>query len=263
MMNPVLKKILETGLVETAEGELREPRGPVSEEEGRLLQELVQQLKPKVSLEVGLACGVSAMFICDGLEQAGGGRHIVIDPNQEGDFSNRGWGRIGLLNLERAGHGDKIEFFNQPSHRALPQIEAQGRRIQFAFIDGWHTFDYVLVDFFYIDKMLDVGGVVVFDDVNWPAIRDVCRFVAKNCSYRVLRCAGPSGVGGRLKAAAGGKFSLRRSLKSGILRHPIRKTRRILGELVGGDAKLGVYGSCVAFRKESEDGRPCDFHVPF
>ena len=196
MMNPVLKKILETGLVETAEGELREPRGPVSEEEGRLLQELVQQLKPKVSLEVGLACGVSAMFICDGLEQAGGGRHIVIDPNQEGDFSNRGWGRIGLLNLERAGHGDKIEFFNQPSHRALPQIEAQGRRIQFAFIDGWHTFDYVLVDFFYIDKMLDVGGVVVFDDVNWPAIRDVCRFVAKNCSYRVLRCAGPSGVAG-------------------------------------------------------------------
>jgi len=46
--------------------------------------------------------------------------------------------------------------------------EAQGERIDFAFIDGAHTFDHVLVDFFYIDRMLNVGGIVAFDDVGFP-----------------------------------------------------------------------------------------------
>ena len=54
--------------------------------------------------------------------------------------------------------------------------EAQGERIDFAFIDGAHTFDHALVDFFYIDRMLNVGGIVAFDDLGFPCIEKVCRF---------------------------------------------------------------------------------------
>jgi hypothetical protein len=61
-----------------------------------------------------------------------------------------------------------IELHEAPSFQVLPKLQADGLRIDFAFIDGCHTFDYAMVDFFYIDKMLRVGGVVVFDDEYYP-----------------------------------------------------------------------------------------------
>ena len=34
----------------------------------------------------------------------------------------------------------------------------------FIFIDGWHTFDYTLVDMFYADRLLRIGGYLLIDD---------------------------------------------------------------------------------------------------
>ena len=65
----------------------------------------------------------------------------------------------------------------------LPRLTAAGTRIQFAFIDGWHTFDHTLVDFFFIDRMLDVGGIIVMDDVGYPSIRRLCHFILSNRDY--------------------------------------------------------------------------------
>jgi hypothetical protein len=75
--------------------------------------------------------------------------------------------------------------------RALAEIERSGQRVDFAFIDGWHTFDFALVDFFFIDRISSVGGVVVFDDANWPAIRKVCRFVKTNLGLLHRGCRRP------------------------------------------------------------------------
>jgi hypothetical protein len=106
----------------------------------------------------------------------------VIDPS-----SIQGWNDVGLFNIERAGYRSLVEFYNEPSHHVLPRLEMNGQRIGVAFIDGWHTFDYVLVDFFYVDRILDVGGVVMFDDTRWyPAIRKVARYVATHRRYTPL-----------------------------------------------------------------------------
>ena len=106
----------------------------------------------------------------------------MIDPQQHGPS----WRGIGLANVLRAGYGHFTRLIEEPSYRALPELERSGQHIDFAFIDGWHTFDFGLVDFFYIDRMLNVGGVVAFDDANWPAIRKLCRFVNTNLSYSLL-----------------------------------------------------------------------------
>jgi hypothetical protein len=60
--------------------------------------------------------------------------------------------------------------------------------IDFAFIDGARTFDYVLVDFFLIDKLLNPGGIVILNDFSYPSIRSVCRYVLSNLHYK---CIGP------------------------------------------------------------------------
>ena len=61
--------------------------------------------------------------------------------------------------------------------------------------DGMHTLDYVFIDFFYIDKMLNVGGVAVFDDTHFPSTRKVCRFILRNLQYRAIGPAAPANTG--------------------------------------------------------------------
>jgi predicted O-methyltransferase YrrM len=247
-MNSVLSEILETGAAKTANGSgTVEVRDSISASEGQFLQKLIRQLDPTISLEVGLAYGISALFICDALNVRNGTQHIVIDPFQLTDS----WGGIGIANLRRAGYGEIVRFIEAPSYRALAELESSGQRIDFAFIDGFHTFDFTLVDLFFIDRMLNIGGVVAFDDASWPAIRKVCRFVKTNLAYSVL------GVDGSDSTP-----SLERRLSERLLRRsPFRRLLR--PEIIAPDGSIGLVGRCIAFRKEADDSRRWDHFVDF
>ena len=59
-------------------------------------------------------------------------------------------------------------------------------KIQFALIDGWHTFDQVLPDFFYVDQLLEDGGIVAFDDVVMAAINRAVRYFLNYPNYRIV-----------------------------------------------------------------------------
>lgn len=177
-MNAVLDGLLTAGQITRADGTTVALHSSATREEGEALQRLIRAHKPQVTLEVGLAYGISALFICEALAEVGGRTHIAIDPFQ------RGWDNLGLRHLEQAGFGPLVEHHDAPSFRALPALEAAGRRVGFAFIDGWHTFDYAMVDFFYVDLLLEPGGVLVLDDAwSYPAIRKLARYIAKHRRY--------------------------------------------------------------------------------
>lgn len=251
-MNSVLSEMLETGITQTATGDgTVKVRSSISPSEGQLLQKLVRQLDPNVSLEIGLAYGVSALFICDALAVRDGTQHIVIDPNQHSGPWGDSWDGIGIANLRRAGYGEIVRLIEAPSYRALAELERSGQRVDFAFIDGWHTFDFTLVDFFFIDRMLRVGGIVAFDDANWPAVRKVCRFVKTNLVYSLL------GVDGLDPAP-----SLKRRLLERFFRgRPFRSLLR--PEIIEPDRSMGLGGRCIAFRKNADDSRRWDHFVDF
>ncbi len=189
-MNSVLQEIIETGNVCSADGrEQISVNSSVSPDEGRFLQRIIAAIRPEVGLEVGLAFGVSSLFICEAMKAARpDARYIAIDPTQNDPCDQ--WRGIGLKNLDRAGFREMVEFHEKESQVALPELATRGTRLNFAFIDGWHTFDHTLVDFFYIDRMLTVGGVVAFDDTDMTSVRKVCRFVATNRSYSVFGSTG-------------------------------------------------------------------------
>ena len=189
-MNPVLSAILRDGTVEDANGRRVPLQWNISAEEGRFLQELIRAKKPSKSIEIGCAYGISSLFICEALREVGAKSHTIIDPYQLTTVteysSGDGYEGIGLLNLRRAGFEDLITFYPEPSYRCLPRLEASQETFDFAFVDGMHTFDYVFTDFFYIDKMLPVGGVIVFDDVYYPSITKLCRYILTNLPYEAI-----------------------------------------------------------------------------
>ena len=51
------------------------------------------------------------------------------------------------------------------------------------YIDGNHTFDFALLDFWYLDRMSPVGGVVAFNDCAMPAVHKVIKFLLTHRRY--------------------------------------------------------------------------------
>ncbi len=211
--------------------------------EGELLYSLVRHLCPDVSLEIGLANGVSALYIAKALLDNGRGRHLAIDP-----FQSSNWDEAGLVTLERSGLDSIVSLDPRPSHWALPDLEKQGLRVQFAFVDGSHLFDYVMTDFLGVDRLLDVGGLVAFDDSDWPSISNVIRFALTNRDYEVFDTTvvvEPSPIRPRL---------LSRGLRSVASKLP--SLRRILRHEFNLPAhELGIAGRCVVLRKLADDRR--------
>ena len=64
-MNPVLEEILTTGNTKTLDGKTKKVNSQISIEEGALIQKCIEELQAQVSVEVGLAFGTSALFICE------------------------------------------------------------------------------------------------------------------------------------------------------------------------------------------------------
>lgn len=186
-MHPYCENILKNGVMETPGGSVIEINSQISLTEGLFLQQVVEEIKPQVSLEIGVAFGISSMFICEVLDHIGAKKHIAIDlgPIKKSGTDELDRFGLGLLNLERCGYDNLVEAYAMPSEIALPDLLRKDQRLQFAFIDGWHSFDHALVDFFYINKMLDVGGIVAFHDAVHPNIRKLVHHVSTYPAYRL------------------------------------------------------------------------------
>jgi predicted O-methyltransferase YrrM len=211
--------------------------------EGNLLYSLVRYLRPLHCLEIGLANGISATYIAQALQDNQRGAHLAIDPFQTSD-----WDDAGLTTLRRAQLDQLVTLKPALSHWVLPQLEQQAVRVQFAFIDGSHLFDYVMTDFLGVDRILDVGGLIAWDDSDWPSITRVIRFALTNRDYRVLDTGTviePSGYHPRWVA---------RVLRAVALRWP--SGRRIFRpDFLFPSHQLGISGRCIVLQKLSNDLR--------
>jgi predicted O-methyltransferase YrrM len=135
--------------------------------------------RPRVTVEVGMAFGFSTLAILTALEEIGEhGQLISIDPWQQPS-----WHYCGRAAVERAGLATRHRLIEKLDYEALPQLLQEKAEIDFAYIDGNHTFDYVLVDFWYLDKLLRVGGLVGFNDCDWPAVHKAIKFVLTHRRY--------------------------------------------------------------------------------
>ncbi|MTI29215.1 class I SAM-dependent methyltransferase, partial [Xanthovirga aplysinae] len=106
--------------------------------------------------------------------------HTIIDPYQTSDWKN-----IGITNLRKA-NIDFFELIEKPSEIALPQLLNEKRKYDFALIDGWHTFDHTLIDFFYLNRLINTGGIIVIDDVGLPSINKLMRYILNYPAYELI-----------------------------------------------------------------------------
>jgi Methyltransferase domain len=183
-------------------------------------------------------------------------RTAAAGTSQSTPTNSRSGGGIGLENVRRSGFADLLELRETPSYLALPRLIEEGTQIDFAYIDGWHTFDYALVDFFNIDIMLRVGGIVAIDDCFFSSVHSVCRYIARNRAYRVL------GVSEDIIPQR--RPGLRQIMERAV-RSSCRLQRLVKSEFLHPDSTLGFAREtrCIAFQKLAADARTWNAHNEF
>jgi predicted O-methyltransferase YrrM len=159
----------------------------ISPDEGDALSRWVRHEDAARTIEIGLGYGVSALHICDGLLRSGNPevRHVALDPFQAGRFAN-----CGLQVLRGAGVASFVEHHDEVSQTVLPALLKEGRRFDFAFVDGNHRFDAVFLDLYYLGRLLPKGGVVMLDDYDLPGIRRAVSFFLANLDWRIEETSG-------------------------------------------------------------------------
>src|SRR6266536_6337748 len=172
-MLDIVRDLIASGMEEDLAGKKHPLHSATNAMQGEFLQKLIKQVDASTCLEIGLAYGISSLFICESLANQKSPRFISIDPFQTD------WHDIGLLNLKRCGFDRFTEFHRDFSHAILPGLLAANVIIDFAYVDTSKVFDVVLLDACYLARLLRVGGVMVFDDCTSPGVGRVARYLAR------------------------------------------------------------------------------------
>lgn len=138
-----------------------------------------------------MANGSSTVSMLDVLQGAGDGHVTSIDPFQLAPVAPPpggipGYAGEGVRAVQDAGFAARHTLIAEPDYLALPKLVAEGRQFDFIFIDGYHAFDYAMLDLFYADLLLKPGCLVVLHDSNRPTVFTACQFLAHNKAYTMI-----------------------------------------------------------------------------
>ena len=144
-------------------------------EEGKYLKKILSNKNIKKCMEIGLAMGISTLNILSSIYKREG-TLISIDPNQSSK-----WNNMGKKLIINSGLKKYHTIIEDKSYNAMPKfIDNESQSFDFIFIDGWHTFDYTLVDFFYADKLIKLGGIIVIDDALHEGVKKTIKYIDTN-----------------------------------------------------------------------------------
>lgn len=130
-----------------------------------------------LSLETG--CGLSTVcFAILGTE------HVCISPMEKEH------NRVRKYCAENQISTEGLRFIAMKSDAALPALDTGGRQLDFVLIDGSHAFPVPIVDYFYANDRLKVGGFLAVDDLQISGVGILHKFLLTEPAYETVRLDG-------------------------------------------------------------------------
>jgi len=150
-------------------------------EDGKVLYNFVLENKISNILELGFQHGVSTNYFAAALDELGSGKILTIDREIARNESPN------INELSKKTALDKyieVIFANTSYIWELRKLikhnienPDKAKLFDFCFIDGAHSFETDGFAFLLVDKLLNDGGIILFDDINWsyassPTLKD-------------------------------------------------------------------------------------------
>ena len=141
-----------------------------------LLAWLAGDCKSYLSIESGFGLGSTASVILSARHAAGRPfKHTVLDP-----FGLSGRGAEQVEKRLKESFGEAFERIRKRSQFGMASLAEESAKTDLIFVDGDHSFDGIMADFYVADKLVSNGGFITLDDAAFPAIESVIRFVMSN-----------------------------------------------------------------------------------
>jgi len=141
----------------------------LSRDDAEFIFDLVKSQSCSCTLELGFSWGCSTAYIV----AASNAPHVVVA--LRGQHTERG-----LHNIRKLGLAEFLTFIDGPSHLIFPRLINSRFQASFILANGTHRFEAALVDFFYCDKVLKSGGMLMIDEAWLPSIQMVSAFIRSN-----------------------------------------------------------------------------------
>lgn len=156
--------------------------------ETQILGKLIERFQCKDVLEIGFANGTSTVAMLEVVARLGG-TVTSIDPFQVQSGDTTDYYNIdgaGLERVRQSGLGELHRFVNNYDYIAMPEMVREGRKFDFIFIDGYHSFDYTFLDLFYADLLLRDEGIVALHDTSSRTVYKAADYLMKNKPYQPI-----------------------------------------------------------------------------
>lgn len=124
----------------------------------RLLYRLVKAVKPQYALELGTGTGITALYQALALNPETPLHTIEGSPKLS---------EVAQFNAEQCGLDQNIVFHAGTFESVLPDLLSNMPRVDYAYIDGNHSYQPTLHYFDMLMPKLHPNSVLVFDDINW------------------------------------------------------------------------------------------------
>lgn len=128
----------------------------ISEKYGRVLYHLVDHFKPATIIELGTSLGLSTLYMAMAKSDT---RVFTIEgctTRSEQAISNFNFLKVSNI-IQNIGRFDLV----------LPDVMKQAEKLDFAFIDGNHTYKATVGYFESLLKISHNDTILVFDDIHW------------------------------------------------------------------------------------------------
>ncbi|MCX7856946.1 MAG: class I SAM-dependent methyltransferase [Deltaproteobacteria bacterium] len=144
--------------------------------QGDFLFLLSRRNQVKKALEIGFATGSTALYILCGMGK--GGEMISVDYKPE-DF-----GYLGKKLVDESPWRENHKLIEGNTNIVLPELYKTGFKFDLIFMDGWKTFDHLMVDVYYCIRLLKTGGHLAFDDAKMNAVDKVISLLLKYYEFK-------------------------------------------------------------------------------
>lgn len=149
-------------------------------EQAALLVWLARHCPTSLSIEIGFGMGMtSCLMLASRVRELPrlDFDHLIFDPFGLGEER----GSIVESFLQRT-YGQSFRRCHERSQFGIANLASVNgdNQCALAFVDGDHSFEGALADFYMLDKVMTIGGLIVFDDAAFPAIETIINFIRCN-----------------------------------------------------------------------------------
>jgi predicted O-methyltransferase YrrM len=130
----------------------------ISDRYGRLLFRLVEYFKPQIIVEIGTSVGLSTLYMA--LSNPDAKVYTVEGCATKSEQAAINFNAMQISNIEQ--HIGRFDL-------VLPDLVKQTGKLDFAFIDGNHTYEATIENFKTLLAIANNDTVFVFDDIHWSA----------------------------------------------------------------------------------------------